>query len=135
MTMARIARYGSFIVLGHLIILFLHAYAHVKLEVYASWLGNIFIITVIWLAPLLAMILLLRRRLQTGVALLVAAMFGSLLFGIYHHFIAISPDHVSHIPAGAERGLFQITAVLLAVAEMAGGGFGIWAWRALSREG
>ena len=131
--MQKVVRYGLFLVLGHLMILSLHAFAHVQLRVYASLLGNVFIVLVIWLAPLVALTLLLQQRLRAGVAVLAAAMFGSLWFGVYHHFIALSPDHVSHVPAGETRVLFQVTAVLLAVAEMIACGYGLWAWRTLQK--
>ena len=130
--MPRVVRYGLIVVVGHLVVLSLHALTHVQLKVYASWLGNAFIVLVIWLAPLAALVLLLRKRLHAGVALLLGAMFGALLFGVYHHFIAVSPDHVSHVPAGAARVLFQVTAVLLAVIEAVACGYGVWAWRTLA---
>ncbi|MGH7495031.1 MAG: hypothetical protein ACREOO_21875 [bacterium] len=132
--MTTISRSATFIVIGHLLVLFLHAFAHVKLGVYASPLGNVFIVVVIWLAPLAAIAMLWAGRIRTGVIVLLGAMSGSLLFGLYHHFIVISPDHVSHVPAGDERELFQITAVLLAVVEAAGSSFGVWAWRVLRRD-
>ncbi len=132
-SMHKVTRYGVFIVVGHLIVLSLHAMAHVQLAVYASWLGNVFIVLVIWLAPLVAMFLLLQQRLRAGVVLLGGAMLGSLLFGVYHHFVALSPDHVSHVPAGKARALFQVTAVLLAVFETFGCGYALWSWRGLQK--
>jgi hypothetical protein len=57
-------------------------------------------------------------------------MFGSLLFGVYYHFVAVSPDHVSHLPEGDAQGVFIVTAILLAISEAAGTAFGIWTWRA-----
>ncbi len=55
-------------------------------------------------------------------------MIGSLGFGVYFHFIAVSNDHVSHLPEGDARGLFVVTAVLLVVVEAAGAAFGGWSW-------
>ena len=57
--------------------------------------------------------------------ILAASMFGALLFGVYHHFVLVSPDHVSHLPAGAAQGLFQVTAAAMAVLELAAVGIGI----------
>ncbi len=54
-------------------------------------------------------------------------MFGSLAFGVYHHYVGISPDHVAHLPPGSEQGLFKQTAWLMAAAEAAGLGFAAWA--------
>jgi len=129
--MAKIVRYATFIVIQHFVILCLHAFAHVKLEVWASLLGNVFIVVIIWIAPIVAMILLRQQRYPAGVILFLSSMVGSLLFGVYNHFIAISPDHVYHIPAGEERELFQITAALLALVELVGSIVGIWAWRVM----
>lgn len=42
------------------------------------------------------------------------------MFGIYNHFIAISPDRVSQIPLGEWRWLFRLTALLLVVTESLG---------------
>jgi len=50
------------------------------------------------LAPIAAMILLWAPLQQTGSWLLLSSMAGAILFGLYHHFIVISPDHVSQVP-------------------------------------
>ena len=47
-------------------------------------------------------------------------MLGSLIFGFLHHYIIISPDHVSHLPLVAAQGMFRLTAVLLIVTEALG---------------
>ena len=39
-------------------------------------------------------------------------MAGAILFGIYNHFIVISPDHVSHVSFTGWGLLFQIIAIL-----------------------
>ena len=52
-------------------------------------------------------------------------MLGSLLFGAYHHYVAISPDHVAHLPPGDAQGLFRVTAQLMVVVELLGAGVGI----------
>jgi hypothetical protein len=52
-----------------------------------------------------------------------------MLFGIYYHFIEVSPDHVSHLPAGDSQALFISTAILLIPAELAAAAFGFWSWR------
>jgi hypothetical protein len=61
-------------------------------------------------------------------------MFGSLLFGVYHHYILVSPDHVAHLPAGDSQGLFRLTAAAMAVVELAGAGFGAWRWAETATE-
>jgi hypothetical protein len=37
----------------------------------------------------------------------------SLLFGIYNHFIVISPDHVSQVSFEGWGMLFQVTAIFI----------------------
>ena len=66
---------------------------------------------------------------DTGIALLFCSMLGALVFGIYNHFILISPDHVSQIPATSWGKVFQITAVLLVISETLGVGVGLWGFR------
>ncbi len=52
-------------------------------------------------------------------------MAGSLIFGVYYHFVAVSADHVSHLPPGEAQGLFRLTALLLAATETFGLAFGL----------
>lgn len=78
------------------------------------------------LAPLAAGLLLWKRMKTAGALLLAASMAGSLIFGVYNHFVALSPDHVSHVgllPQKFWALIFQITAVLLVLIEATG----IWA--------
>jgi uncharacterized membrane protein len=46
-------------------------------------------------------------------------MAGALIFGLVNHFVLDSPDHVAHVDPQF-RGLFTITAVLLAMTEALG---------------
>jgi hypothetical protein len=47
-------------------------------------------------------------------------MFGSLLFGVYHHFLVTSPDHVRSQPASPWGIVFVLTAYGLLIAEAIG---------------
>lgn len=112
-------------VIAHAVVLSLHAAAHQILGVEASQAQLFFIVIVIMVAPLAAG-LLLWRRMTAGAALMVCSMAGSLIFGVYNHFVAISPDHVSHVARLPQKSwaiIFQITAALLALVEA----FGVWA--------
>ena len=51
-----------------------------------------------------------------------------MLFGLYFHFIAVSNDHVRHLPEGDTRGLFVATAILLLPVDSIGAAFGFWNW-------
>ncbi len=113
-------------ILAHLAASALHGAAHHVLAISLTHAQEFFVVVVISIAPLVAGLLLLVRLRRAGGALLAASMAGALLFGVYYHFIEISPDHVAHLPAGglAEwKTIFQTTAVLLALTE----GFGCWA--------
>lgn len=125
--MKAIAQYGTALVVSHGIIVGLHALAHVKVPVPLSLFQSLFVGSIIVLAPIAAMILLWTPFQPVGSWLLLSSMAGSLLFGIYHHFILISPDHISQVPFAGWGILFQITAVLLFLTEGLGAVVGAWA--------
>src|SRR5690349_10341879 len=106
-----ITRYATAIVLLHTLITIIHGAAHLGEMVIGSVADNVFIVGVIWLAPLVAIALLRMGRWQAGSVMLTVAMAGSLIYGIYNHFIVPSPDNVVSFPAGSWQLPFQITAV------------------------
>jgi len=117
---------GTVAVLLHGVIAVLHGAAHNDLGIQMTAAENAFINVVIVAAPVVAAVALWTRFVRAGAVLLAVSMAGSLLFGAYHHYVAISPDHVAHLPAGNLQGLFRLTAVLLVVSEAAGSGIGLW---------
>ena len=103
----------------------LHGAAHQHLLVKLSLLQTLFVAIVISISPIVAGILLWKRVERVGAILLVLSMLASLIFGAYNHFVAISPDHVSHLVNVTNTywvRIFQSTAVIIAVIET----FGIW---------
>lgn len=120
---------GTAIVLAHMAVVLLHGEAHARLAVELGSWQTVFAATVIVLAPLVAAVLLWTRYWCSGALLLAASMAGSLVFGVYHHFVAVSPDHVSHLPPGEARELFRVTAWLLPISEAAGLVVGAWSVR------
>ncbi|NMF61360.1 hypothetical protein [Brasilonema octagenarum] len=130
----QIAWYGTAAVIVHTIVNILHALAHVSIPVPVTPSQAVFIVTVILTVPLVAMVLLWTPLSRMGVVLLLVSMLGSLIFGVYNHFIAISPDHISQIPPGNWQLLFQVTAVLLFLTELLGCGVGVWAIQKLRDE-
>jgi hypothetical protein len=66
--------------------------------------------------------------------LFLGSMTGALLFGIYNHFISMSPDHISQISFAGWGVLFQVTAILLLVIEGIGCGVGVWALNPLRQR-
>jgi len=107
-------------VLAHLVVSVVHGNAHQRLAVGLSSWQNIYVLTVIIIAPLVAMVLTWTRQARLGFLLLAASMAASLIFGIAYHYVVISPDHVSHLPPGDAQGLFRTTALLLVLTELLG---------------
>jgi uncharacterized membrane protein len=120
-------------IIVHAVVVSLHAAAHQILGVQASLVQLIYIVLVIMVAPLAAGLLLWKGLKTEGAALLVCSLMGSLIFGVFNHFVMNTPDHVSHVgelPQKSWALVFQITAALLALVEA----FGIWAgMRALNK--
>lgn len=116
------------IVLLHAAVLLAHDSAHRDLGVELALWQTAYVYLVIVAAPLVAAALAFTRRRSLAYILLAAAMLGSLLFGGYHHYVAISPDHVAHLPQGPAQPLFRQTAVGMVAVEAIGFAFGVWAY-------
>jgi len=114
------ASYGAAIVLVHLLVNLVHGAAHWELHIDLSAAEMLFVAAVILAGPLLAMALLWTRWQRLGLGLLAATMAGSLAFGLYHHFVAMGPDHVGAQVAGPWGTTFVITACVLFLAEAIG---------------
>jgi len=110
---------GTAAVLVHGAPLVLHGVAHAQLGIYLeSVLANIYIGVVLYAAPVVAAWLLWTGRIRLGGWLLVGSMVGSLIFEGYHHFLAMSPDHVSQVPAGPWGDTFRVTAIVSVITEV-----------------
>jgi hypothetical protein len=70
--------------------------------------------------PLVAMGLLWTAERRLGLIVLALSMFGSLLFGLYHHFLALGPDQVHSQPPSRWGITFVLTAYLLLITEAIG---------------
>jgi len=117
---SRVASLVTLAVVAHLVVVLFHGQAHTRLEVgLANW-QQLYVMVVILLAPLVALLLSWTRYARAGIWLLLVSMLGSLIFGALYHYIIISNDHVSHLPAGDARGMFRVTALLLLVTETLG---------------
>ncbi|MEW6210961.1 MAG: hypothetical protein AB1631_21535 [Acidobacteriota bacterium] len=121
-----IASLGTVAVLAHIIIVLLHGVAHTRLGIELSVWQKSYAAIVIVAAPLVAAVLLWTRHVGLGLFLLAASMAGSLIFGGYYHYVAVSPDHVSHLPPGDAQSLFQMTAILLVATEAVGLAVGLF---------
>jgi hypothetical protein len=117
---SRAARFALITIILHALVSAIHGTAHRTLNVELSRSQLVFIAIVITIAPLFAGLLIWRGATKAGAMMLALSMAGSLVFGVYHHFVLISPDHVSHlpgIPGAIPVIMFQATAVLLALVE------------------
>ena len=123
--MNRSAKYATAIVVAHLLVNIVHGLAHRELRVGLAPLASIFVIVVVLIFPLIAMALLWTSAKRLGLVLLSLSMFGSLLFGLYHHFLSVSPDHVHSQPSIAWGITFVLTAYLLLITEAIGTYLGV----------
>ena len=118
----KIAQYGTAIAVIHAIANGLHGLAHIKIPVALSLVQSLFVGVVIFSIPIIAAILLWTQFYRLGGWLLLGSLAGSFFFGLYNHFIVISPDHVSQVSFTGWGMLFQITAVLILIVD----GLGCW---------
>ena len=117
---------GTAAVVLHGIPLVLHGVAHAELEIFLpTVLANAYVLVVLYLAPLVAAGLLWAGHIRSGAWLLVGSMVGSLIFEAYNHFLVMSPDHVSQVPAGTWGEIFRVTAVASAITEVLAAAAGI----------
>ena len=118
--MNRSAKYATAIVVAHLLVNIVHGFAHRELHVGLAPLASIFVIVVVLVFPLIATGLLWTAKKRLGLILLSLSMFGSLIFGLYHHFLTVSPDHIHSQPSGGWGTTFVLTAYLLVITEAIG---------------
>jgi hypothetical protein len=119
------AKYVTGIVVAHLLVTIVHGLAHRNLHIGLTALAAIFVNVVVLMAPLLAMLLVWTVKKRLGLVFLSLSMSGSLLFGLYHHFLAMSPDHVHAHPATPWGMTFVVTAYGLLLTEAIGTYVGI----------
>lgn len=129
----KIALYGTMIAVIHVIANGLHGLAHVEIPVPLSALQSLFVGIVIFLTPIIAAVLLWTKFYRIGSWLLLGAIAGSLFFGLYNHFIVISPDHVSQVSFDGWGLLFQVTAYLILIADGLGCWISVWALKTIQQ--
>ncbi len=112
---------GTVIVVLRGIPLVAHSAAHVQLAIFLpSVAANAYVVVVLFVLPVVAAVLLWTSYARAGAALLFWSMLGSLVFEVYNHFVAMSADNVSEVPAGHWGEIFKLTAVSTAILEAAG---------------
>ena len=121
----RMAMYGTVVVACHALVGLAHGAAHSQLHIGLSPRQAWFVLLVVWVCPLVATVMLWTSRRGSGFTLLALSMAGSLLFGLYHHFVAKGPDHVGHQMAGSWATTFAFTAYGLSACRSSWGLHGI----------
>ncbi|MGI9293097.1 MAG: hypothetical protein ACR2PS_03870, partial [Pseudomonadales bacterium] len=106
-----------------------HGDAHSSLEINLPALKNLFIYVVIIAGPVLGALLVCTRFLALGAGLVAISMVAALVFGVYHHYILMSPDNIAHLPAGTANvhAQFIDSAALIAIIELASAVLGFYA--------
>jgi hypothetical protein len=115
-----------------------HGDAHTRLAIELPTEKTVFVLLVILVAPIVAAGLVWTRYVSIGLWVLVISMLGALLFGVYHHYLMVSPDNVGHLPAGNPEfhSQFISSAAAIAFLELASalyGSFVLYSRRARSR--
>ena len=72
-----------------------HGRAHEQLAVALTPAQTAFVYAVILAAPLIGAALTWTRFARAGLWTVFVSMLGALLFGIYYHYIVVSPDHIA----------------------------------------
>jgi len=111
--------FGAMIVAVHFIVSVVHAAAHISLHIDMEPWQTVYILVMITALPLVSGYLLWRRA-RAGFWLLLCSMSAALVFGGYYHFIAVGADNVGSLGPHSWARPFQVTAVLLALAETVG---------------
>ena len=108
----------------HLVASLWHGSAHTQLAIDLPPEKTFFVYIVILIAPIVAAVLVWTRYITIGLLVFFLSMLGALLFGAYHHYVLVSPDNISHLPAGSPEshsqfitsagviGLLELAAVL-----------------------
>jgi hypothetical protein len=115
-----------------------HGSAHTQLAIELPPEKTFFVYIVILIAPIVAAVLVWTRYITIGLLVFFLSMLGALLFGAYHHYVLVSPDNISHLPAGSPESYSQFitSAGVIGLIELASalyGAFCLGSHRAQSR--
>jgi len=98
-----------------------HGSAHTQLAIDLPPEKTLFVYVVILIAPIVAATLVWTRYLSMGLFVFFFSMLGALLFGVYHHYVLVSPDNVNHLPgvSPGSHSQFVTSACIIALLELA----------------
>jgi sec-independent protein translocase protein TatC len=121
---------------AHLAAAIWHGWAHSVLTVTLPPGKNLFVLVVIVILPVVAAGLVWTRWIRWAIGVFAISMLAALVFGVYHHYVMISPDHVAHLPAGspADQSRFIWSAGTIAALEAVAVLYGVTRLRWLSRR-
>ena len=127
------------LVLIHLAATLWHGSTHKQLSIDLPPEKTLFVLIVILLAPIVAAVLIWTRYTSMGLFVFFLSMLSALLFGVYHHYVLVSPDNISHLPGGSaeSHSQFVASACIIALLELASalyGAFCIGSHHAQSRR-
>jgi hypothetical protein len=125
---------ATVIILAHLAVVMVHGISHMGAGVTLDLFGNLYVLVVIILAPLVAAILLYKVSLSSGGWLMTLSMAGSLCFGVLYHFLFAGIDNVMEVQ-GSWHMLFLSSAVAVAVTELIGILWGVRVLQVASNTG
>jgi hypothetical protein len=126
---------ATFLVSVHFALLVAHGSAHSHLSIGVSTWQKAFIAIVMFVAPLVATIMLWTSARKLGVILLGLSLGGSLIFGMSYHFFVAGPDNALGHYRSHWGSTFLATATLLALVEAAGFIWCIWIQHRTIRNG
>jgi hypothetical protein len=114
------------LVIVHLIASLWHGSAHTHLGIELSTEQALFIYIIVIIAPVVAAILVCTRYALTGLWVFFLSMLGSFLFGVYQHYMLVSPDNINHLPTSTpeSHSHFIASAGVIAVVELASALYG-----------
>jgi hypothetical protein len=110
----------SVLVAVHLAVNIWHSGGHTELAIALPPIKLAFVVVVILLAPIVSGVLVWTRYVTLALWLFAGSMVGGLVFGVYHHYVLVSPDNIAHLPDGpaqAQAG-FIASAGVLALLEL-----------------
>ena len=125
----RLARVSMTTLIGlHLLPTYLHGNDHADLGVPLPPGLGWFVYVVIVALPLLGAALLWTRWVLTALWMATLSVLAAAVFGIYHHYVLVSPDNVAHLPEGAAvlQRAFRTSAAWVAVSESVTGAVGLF---------
>jgi hypothetical protein len=128
----------SVLVAIHLGINLWHGGGHTELAIGLPPIKTAFVVAVILVAPIVSGVLVWTRFVSPALWLFAGSMAAGLVFGVYHHYVLVSPDNIAHLPDGeaAAQAGFIASAGVLALLELVCalyGAFAIGARRAYAR--